>query len=180
LWSPTSNCTKFGVPFDEISSIVGRSPAAARQLASRALRRVQGTSTPPNAGLGRQSEVVDAFLAAARGGDFHALLTRLDPAALLRADATAVPMGAESEARGVQAVAGTSSNRARATLPALINGAAGAAWMHRGHPRVVFAFTIIDGKIIQIDQLADSERLDELDVELLRIRRRGTDTHRGI
>src|SRR5437870_2237949 len=118
----------FGVPFDEIASIVGRSPAAARQLASRARRRVQGTPTVPDADLTRQREVVDAFLAASRGGDFESLLAVLDPDVVLQADRAAVLVGATAEVRGAAAVAEQFSGRARAARPALVNGAAGAVW----------------------------------------------------
>src|SRR5438034_99360 len=128
----------FAVPFDEIAPIVGRSPAAARQLASRARRRVQGAATVSDADPTRQREVVDAFLAAARGGDFDALLALLDPDVVLRADHAAVQLGASSEVRGAPAVAGTFSGRARVAQPALVNGAAGAVWASGGQPRVAF------------------------------------------
>src|SRR5438309_7905790 len=132
----------FAVPFEEIAPIVGRSPAAARQLASRARRRVQGADTVPDANLSRQRTVVDAFLAAARGGDFHALLALLDPEIVLRADPAAVQAGASAEVRGAAAVAATFAGRARAAQLALINGAAGAVWAPGGRPRVVLGFTI--------------------------------------
>src|SRR5438105_7873265 len=103
----------FAVPFDEIAPIVGRSETAARQLASRARRRVQGAATAPDADLTRQREVVDAFLAASRGGDFDALLAVLDPDVVLRADSAAVHMGASREVRGAAAVAKQFSGRAR-------------------------------------------------------------------
>ncbi len=154
----------FALPFDEIAPIVGRSPAAARQLASRARRRVQGAATGPAADLTRQREVVDAFLAASRGGDFEALLAVLDPDVVLRADRATVQMGAAREVRGGAAVAGTFSGRARFAKPALVNGAAGAVWAQGGRPRVVFRFTITRGKIVEIDLLADPERLRQLDL----------------
>lgn len=157
----------FAVPFDEIASIVGRSPAAARQLASRARRRVQGAATAPDADLTRQREIVDAFLAASRGGDFDALLAVLDPDAVLRADRAAVQMGASREVRGGAAVAGTFSGRARGAQPALVNGAVGLVWAPRGRPTVVFGFTITRGKIVEIDLVADPERLHQLDVAVL-------------
>jgi Sigma-70, region 4 len=157
----------FAVPFDEIAPIVGRSPAAARQLASRARRRVQGTATVPDADLTRQREVVDAFLAASRGGDFHALLAVLDPDVVLRADRAAVHAGASREVRGAAAVADTFSGRARAAQPALVNGAVGLVWAPGGRPRVAFNFTIRRGKIVEIDLLADPERLRQLDVAVL-------------
>jgi Sigma-70, region 4 len=141
----------FAVPFDEIAPIVGRSPAAARQLASRAPRVVEGAATVPDADLTRQREVVDAFLAASRGGDFHALLAVLGPDVVLRADRAAVHAGASREVRGAAAVADTFSGRARAAQPALVNGSVGAVWAPRGRPRVVFGFTITRGKIVEID-----------------------------
>jgi RNA polymerase sigma factor (sigma-70 family) len=157
----------FAVSFDEIAPIVGRSPAAARQLASRARRRVRGAATPPDADLGRQREVVDAFLAASRGGDFAALLAALDPDVVLRADPAAVLAGAAAEVRGAEAVAGVFAGRARVALPALVNGAVGAVWAPGGRPRIVFEFTIAGGKIIEIALVADPERLRRLDVAIL-------------
>jgi RNA polymerase sigma-70 factor, ECF subfamily len=157
----------FAVPFDEIAPIVGRTPAAARQLASRARRRVQGAATVPDADLIRQRVVVDAFLAASRGGDFDALLAVLDPDVVLRADRAAVQAGASSEVRGAAAVAKTFSGRARAAQPALVNGAAGAVWAPGGRPRVVFGFTITREKIVEINMLADPERLCQLDLKIL-------------
>jgi RNA polymerase sigma-70 factor (ECF subfamily) len=159
----------FAVPFDEIAPIVGRSPAAARQLASRARRRVQGAATEPDpeADIARQRAVVDAFLAASRGGDFDALLALLDPDVVVRADGAAVDIGASSEVRGAAAAAGTFAGRARFAQRALVNGAAGAVWAPGGRPRVVFDFTIIGGKIVAIDMLADPERLDQLDLAIL-------------
>ncbi len=156
----------FAVPFDEIAPIVGRSPAAARQLASRARRRVQG-ATVPDADRTRQREVVDAFLAAARGGDLDALVALLDPDVMVRADTTAVRMGASTEVRGAPAVAETFSGRARAAQPALVNGVAGLVWAQRGVPQVVFGFTITGGKVVEIEMVADPERLEALDLVLL-------------
>jgi RNA polymerase sigma factor (sigma-70 family) len=157
----------FAVSFDEIAPIVGRSPAAARQLASRARRRVQGAAPVPGADITRQREVVDAFLAASRGGDFDALLAVLDPDVVLRADPAAVNMGASRVVRGAAAVAATFSGRARAAQPALINGAAGLVWAARGRPQVVFGFTIRRGKIVEIELVADPERLRRLDLTVL-------------
>ena len=156
----------FAVPFDEIAPIVGRSPAAARQLASRARRRVQGAATP-DADLTRQRAVVDAFLAASRGGDFGALLALLDPNVVLRADGAVVRTGASAEVRGATAVAETFSGRARAAQPALVNGAAGLVWAQGGRPRVVFGFSIVRGKMVEIEMIADPERLGQLDIVLL-------------
>src|SRR5579884_1535841 len=159
------------VAFDEIAPIVGRSPAAARQLASRARRRVQGATTRPDADLARQRQVVDAFLAAARGGDFGALLAVLDPDVVLRADRGAAPPGAPRIVRGAQAVAKQAvvfSGRAVPGLvvrPALVNGAAGVvAWLPDGRPLSVLGFTVAGGKIVEIDVLADPERLRRLDL----------------
>jgi RNA polymerase sigma-70 factor (ECF subfamily) len=157
----------FAVPFDEIAPIVGRSETATRQLASRARRRVQGAETDPDADLTRQREVVDAFLAASRGGDFGALLTMLDPDVVYRADHAAVLAGASREVRGAEAVAGQFAGRARTAQLAFVNGSAGAVWAPGGRPRVVFNFTIADGKIVAIDLLADPERLRELDLVVL-------------
>jgi RNA polymerase sigma factor (sigma-70 family) len=122
----------FDLPFDEIAPVVGRSPAAARQLASRARRRIQGAATSPDTDLTRRREIVDAFLAASRGGDFDALLALLDPEVVLRADAAAVRMGASEAVRGRAAVAGTFSGRARVAKPALVDGAPGAVWASGG------------------------------------------------
>src|SRR5438093_6787627 len=145
----------FAVPFEEIAPIVGRSPAAARQLASRARRRLQGAAAVPDADLTRQRAVVDAFLAAARGGDFEALLAVLDPDVVLRTDRGAVPAGAWREVRGARAVAGQAligAQRAGFARPALVNGAAGiVAFDPRGRPWSVMAFTVRRGKIVAID-----------------------------
>jgi RNA polymerase sigma-70 factor (ECF subfamily) len=157
----------FAVPFDQIASIVGRSPDAARQLASRARRRVHGATTVPDADPTRQRRVVDAFLAASRNGDFDALLALLDPDVMLRADSAAVQAGASKEIHGAPAVATTFAGRARAARPALVNGAAGAVWAPGGRPRVVFDFTMSDGKIVAIELFADPERLRQLDLALL-------------
>jgi RNA polymerase sigma-70 factor (ECF subfamily) len=157
----------FAVPFDEIAAIVGRSPDAARQLASRARRRLQGTPTVPDADVSRQRKIVRAFLAAARGGDFEALVAALDPDVVLRADRAAVRTGASEEVRGAAAVAQTFSGRAKVAQPALVDGAPGLVWARGGRPRVVFDFTITNGKIVAIDLLADPERLGQLDLVVL-------------
>jgi RNA polymerase sigma-70 factor (ECF subfamily) len=149
----------FAVPFDEIAPIVGRSPAAARQLASRARRRVQGTAKAPDADLACQREVVNAFLEAARAGDFNALLAVLDPEVVVRADRGAVPPGASKELRNARAVAEqalTFSRLVEFAQPALVNGAAGIiSWLPGGQPFSVIGFTIRRGKIVEIDILAD-------------------------
>jgi RNA polymerase sigma-70 factor (ECF subfamily) len=168
----------FAVPFDEIAPIVDRSPAAARQLASRARRRVQGAggrvgtgapdaAPPSGADLTRQREVVDAFLAAARGGDFAGLLAVLDPDVVFRADPEAMRLGGASVIRGAEAVANSFSGKARAARPALIDGAVGAVWAPGGKPRVVLDMTISDGKIVAITAIADPDRLRELDPAIL-------------
>ncbi len=157
----------FAVPFDEIAPILGRSPAAARQLASRARRRVQGAAEVSDVDRSRQRRVVDAFLAASREGDFEALLALLDPDVVLRADSAAVAVGAAGEVRGAAAVAGTFSGRARAARPALVDGVAGAVWAPGGQPRVVFGFTVTDGRIVEIRMVADPESLGRLDLEIL-------------
>jgi RNA polymerase sigma factor (sigma-70 family) len=157
----------FGVPFGEIAPVVGRSPNAAKMLASRARRRVRGGASTPEADLARQREVVGAFLRASREGDFSALLAVLDPEVVLWADRAAVRLGASGEVRGAQEVAETFSGRAQAARPALIDGAAGAVWAQGGRPRVVFGFTIAGGKIVGIDMLAEPARLRRLDVTLL-------------
>jgi RNA polymerase sigma factor (sigma-70 family) len=156
----------FDVPFDEIAPIVGRSPAAARQLASRARRRVQGAAASGTDVI-RQRAVVDAFLAASRGGDFDALLALLDPDVVLRADTAAVQAGASEELRGAPAVAGQFSGRAQVAQPALVDGAVGLVWAPGGQPRVVFDFTIAGGKVVAIEMVADSERLGQLDLVVL-------------
>lgn len=157
----------FAVPFDDIAPIVARSPEATRQLASRARRRVQGAQTTAQVDLARRREVVEAFLAASRGGDFNALLALLDPDVVVRADDFAVRFGATREVRGAAAVAGTFAGRARAARPALINGAPGLVWAPGGRPKVVFAFTIVDGKVAAIDSFADPERIGELELTML-------------
>jgi len=157
----------FAMPFEEIAAIVGRSLDATRQLASRARRRVQGAPAAPDPDRRRQREVVDAFLAASRGGDLAALLAVLDPDVVLRADAAAVQMGSAAEVRGAAAVAETFSKRARFAQPALVDGAVGLVWAAGGKPRVVFGMTIADGRIVEIELIADPERLGELELDLL-------------
>jgi len=154
----------FDVPFGEIAAITGRTPAAARQLASRARRRVQDASAAPEADLARRQEVVAAFLAASRGGDFRALLALLAPGAVLHADPAAVQMGAPAETRGAEAVAGFFAGRAQAARLAVVNGIPAAVWAPGGRPRVVVAFTISGGKITGIGLTADPGRLRDLDI----------------
>jgi RNA polymerase sigma factor (sigma-70 family) len=163
----------FAVPFDEIAPIVGRSPTATRQLASRARRRVRGAATSPDADRTRQREVIDAFLAAARDGDFDTLLAVLDPDVVLRSDGGVVRAGLSRVVSGAAAVseqALTFSQFARSarTRPALVNGAAGVvSWSPDGRLFSVMGCTVRHGKIVEIDILADPERLSQLDLALL-------------
>jgi len=159
----------FSVPFEEIAPVVGRSPTAARQLASRARRRVQGEAHVPDADLATQREVVDAFLAASRDGDFDTLLAVLDPDVVLRIDGGALRAGLSREVRGARAVAEqtlTFSRLSPFVRPALVNGAAGVVVAPRGRPFSVMGFTIRDGKIVEVDILADPARLSRLDVSV--------------
>jgi RNA polymerase sigma-70 factor (ECF subfamily) len=159
----------FDVPFDEIAGVVGRSPAAARQLASRGRRRVRGGGDgSAHAAPDRRREVVRAFLAASRGGDFAGLLALLDPDVELRADATVLAMGGATPARGAEAVAATFSGRAHAARPALVDGMPAAVWATGGRPQVLFEFTVEDGRITAIDLIGDPAVLADLDVEFLR------------
>ena len=154
----------FAMPFEEIAPIVERSPAATRQLASRARRRVQGADTTPDADLTRRREVVQAFLAAARDGDLGTLVAVLDPDVVVRADHAMVRTGAQPEVRGADAVAAMFFGRARAAKVALINGVTGLVWAVGGRPRVVFSFTLTGGKITAIDLIGDPGTLGQLDV----------------
>jgi RNA polymerase sigma-70 factor, ECF subfamily len=157
----------FDLSFDEIAPILGRSAVATRQLASRARRRVQGGAAAAEADRARERAVVEAFLAASRTGDFEALLALLDPDVVVRADATAVRYGAAAEVRGANAVATRFKGQAQGARVALLNGAIGAAWVLRGRLRVMFGFTIEDGKIVEIELAGDPDRLRDADVELL-------------
>ena len=160
----------FAVPFDQIAPIVDRSPEAARQLASRARRRVQGENAVPDADLDTQRSVADAFLAAARDGDFEALLAVLDPDVVLRADVGPLPAGGSREVRGAREVAGQAlffSGLGLVLRPALVNGAVGAVSTRDGEPFSVGAFTIRGGRIVAIDILADPERIRRLDLAIL-------------
>ncbi|MDT5033126.1 MAG: hypothetical protein QOC94_3297 [Actinoplanes sp.] len=155
----------FGVPFPEIALIVGCTPAAARQLASRARRRVQGAPTGTG-DVARRRTVVEAFLAASKGGDFGALLALLDPGVVLRADAAAAQMGSIALLTGANAVAENFSGKARAARVVLLDGEPGAVWSLRGEPKVAFAFTIDEvGRITAIDLLADTDTLAAMTVE---------------
>jgi RNA polymerase sigma factor (sigma-70 family) len=158
----------FGVPFDQIAPIVDRSPEATRQLASRARRRVQGETPVPDADLDTQREVVDAFLAAARGGDFDALLEVLDPDVVRRVDRGAA--GVSDEIRGAAAVARQALAYSRLDLTvhrALINGTAGAVAIKDGEPFAIMGLTVRNRKIVEMDILADPERLRRVDLAIL-------------
>ena len=170
----------FAVPFDEIGPVIDRSPTAARQLASRARRRVQGgtpegmTVAPPS--RGRRREVVDAFLAASKEGRFADLLAVLDPDAVVRADPAAAAMGAEAELRGAEAVATAYNGRAQAIAPALVDGLPGAVWRYRGEIKVVFVFDVVLGdggaqggddggdRVREVVLVADPERIARAEV----------------
>jgi RNA polymerase sigma factor (sigma-70 family) len=158
----------FAVPFDEIAPIVDRSPTAARQLASRARRRVQDAPRTSEGDPHEQRRVVDAFLAAARDGDFEGLLAVLDPDVVLRADAGALPLS--REVQGAHAVAAGAMQFAALAIsgrPALVNGAAGLVAAPEGRPFSVLGFTIAGGRIVEIDVLADPERLRAIDLTVL-------------
>ena len=160
----------FAVPFDEIASIVDRSPEAARQLASRARRRVQGETATPDADLDTQREVLDAFLAAAREGDFEALLEVLDPDVVLRTDRGAGSIGASRVVRGAANVASRALAFSRLDIevrPALVNGAVGTVSLRDGRPFAIAGLTIRNRRIVELDFLADPERLNQLDLTIL-------------
>ncbi|AMN40022.1 sigma-70 family RNA polymerase sigma factor [Rhodoplanes sp. Z2-YC6860] len=157
----------FDVPFDDVASIVGRTPAAARQLASRARRRVQGADKTPDADIAGQKQVVDAFLAASRGGDFEGLLKLLDPDVVFRADLTATRMGGVAELHGAQAVAKSFNGRAQAARTALIDGAVGAMVAPNGQLLLVVRIVIAGGKIAGIEAVADREQLGALKLDVL-------------
>src|SRR5215212_3057317 len=155
----------FSVPFAEIGAILERSPEAARQLASRGRRRIRGADMTPDADAAAQQEVVEAFLAAVRDGDFDALVAVLDPDVVLRADLGPLPEDGSTEVRGAAAVAGQALTYSRLDLlmqPALLNGAVGAVSTRDGQPFSVGGFTVKGGKIVEIDILADPARLRRL------------------
>ena len=161
----------FDLPFDEIAPMVGRSPATARQLASRARRRVRGADAhAPDPDIARQRDVVDAFFAAAHCGDFDALVAVLDPDVVLRSDAGAARRGASVLVHGAAAVAGRALMFAQPSIlirPALVNGAAGVVVTVGGRPVSVLGFTVSHGKITEIDVMADRDRLQRLDLATL-------------
>jgi RNA polymerase sigma factor (sigma-70 family) len=156
----------FAVPFDEIAVILERSPAASRQLASRARRRVQGATPPRNTDPGRQRQIVEAFLAALRDGDFEGLVAVLDPDVLLRDDSAGLPGGA-AVMRGARAVGAHAlgfSRSAQFVEPALVNGAMGLAIVPQGRLMGALGFTFSDGKITEIDMISEPGRLQDVDL----------------
>ncbi|WP_433540581.1 RNA polymerase sigma factor SigJ [Streptosporangium sandarakinum] len=160
----------FAVPFEEIAPVIERSPAAARQLASRARRRVRGQAPVPDPDLARQRGVVDAFFAAARDGDFDALVAVLDPEVVLRSDGGTARARHTVTFRGARTVAGQAVTFRRFSpfvRPALVNGTAGVVVAANGRPLAVMAFTVTGGRIAAIDVLSDPDRLNRLDLPLL-------------
>jgi RNA polymerase sigma factor (sigma-70 family) len=160
----------FAVPFDEIATLVERSPTATRQLASRARRRVQGAAPVPDADLTAQRRVVDAFFAAARDGDFDALVAVLDPDVVSRSDAGDLRPDISAVVRGAREVAARALTYARLSpfvRPALVNGGAGVVVAPDGQPFAVMGFTVVDGRIVEIDSITDPARLRELDLAVL-------------
>ena len=161
----------FDLPFDEIAPLVGRSPATARQLASRARRRVRGADVQaPDRDIGRQREVVDAFFAAAHHGDLDALVAVLDPDVVLRSDGGTAHPDASVVLRGAAAVAGRALVIAQPSVskrPVLVNGAAGVVVTLGGQLYGVMGFTVARGKIVEIDVIIDPERLRRVDVAVL-------------
>ena len=157
----------FAVPFGQIAQILERTPEATRQLASRARRRIQGAEPVSDPDLPRQREVVDAFLAASKGGDFDALVAVLAPDVVFRSDAVAVKMGGAAELRGAEAVANTFRGRAQAARPAVVDGALALAVMFGGRLRIVLRLTIDGERITAIEAVADPQRIAGYDVALL-------------
>src|SRR5262245_45339777 len=158
----------FDLPFEEIAPMVGRSATAARQLASRARRRVQGAAVPVDTDLARQREVVNAFFAAARAGDFDALVAVLDPNVVGRVDLAGV-----GEQRGASPVARMAISGARGSgslLAVLVNGAAGALVVENGQATAVMGFTVAGGKVVEIDVITDPDRLARLRLDLASLR----------
>ena len=156
----------FDLPFEEIAPIVGRSPTAARQLASRARRRVRGTKTSQTA-VASQRKVVDAFLAAARSGDVAGLLAVLDPDVVLQGDRAAVQLGGIAELRGAEAVAANFKGKAQLARPVLVDGALGVVVAQQGRLLLVLNLTFAGDRIASIDVVADPDRLEALDLSTL-------------
>ena len=160
----------FDLPFDQIAGILDRTPNAARLLASRARRRVGGCTVVPGTDMARQREIVAAFFAASRAGDFDALMALLDPSVELRADVTAVPAGAPTRARGASVIAKRApayARFARLWQPVLVNGAVGAVVAALGERPCVLGFSFADNKIAAMEIIADPDRLAGLDLEVL-------------
>jgi RNA polymerase sigma-70 factor, ECF subfamily len=157
----------FAVPFGAVGQILDRSPDAARQLASRARRRVQGSTTARTVDLVRHREIVDAFLRATQHGDFDALVRLLDPEVELRPDAAALQMGALREMRGAAEVAAALSGGAKAAQRAIVEGLAALVWAPGGHTRGVIEFTIVDERIATIAVTGDADRIAELDIVVI-------------
>jgi RNA polymerase sigma-70 factor (ECF subfamily) len=159
----------FGVPFEEVATVLGRSPVAARQLASRARRRVRGGSATAVAGdVAERRRVVEAFLAASRGGDLGALVALLDPDVVLRSDAAATELGSPAEVVGADGVAATFAGRAQAARLADVDGEPALVWAQGAHPRVAFLLAIEDGRIAAVDVVADREQLLAATIEFTR------------
>jgi RNA polymerase sigma-70 factor (ECF subfamily) len=157
----------FALPFEEIGPILGRTAAATRQLASRARRRVRGTDALPAGDLTMQRRVVDAFLAASRGGDMTALLALLDPDVVLHSEPVAAEMGSPLALSGAAAVADTFCGRAKGARAAMVGGCVGVIWSQGGTPKMAFDLVIIDDVITEIEMVADPVRLEQFEIEPL-------------
>ncbi|MFH8789841.1 sigma-70 family RNA polymerase sigma factor [Streptomyces roseoverticillatus] len=162
----------FHVPFDDIAPLIEKTTAATRQLASRARRRVQGAAPAPDPDLARQRAAVDAFFAAARDGDFEALVSVLDPDVVLRSDGGTARTGLSVLIRGARTVAAQATSWGKLSpfaRPALINGMAGVVVVPQKRPVSVMAFTVVEGRITTIEVLADPQRLGQLDLSVLEV-----------
>ncbi len=157
----------FAVPFDEVAAVLDRSPDAARQLASRARRRVQHRTPAGDVDPVRQREAVEAFLRAAQGGDFEGLVRVLHPDVVLQPDAAALRMGALRETHGARGVADALAGGAQAARLAVVDGLAGLVWMPGGTVRGVIRFSVLDGRITALDVVGDAEGIEELEVVVL-------------
>jgi RNA polymerase sigma factor (sigma-70 family) len=155
----------FAVPFDEVAVIVGRSPDATRQLASRARRRVQGANPDGTTDVARKTAVVEAFLTASRGGDMEALIALLDPRIVARADAATVAMGADAEVVGAEGVAATFGGRAKGATLALVDGRPGLVWAMGGQPKVVFDFVVEGDVVTSIELVSDADTIAGMALE---------------
>lgn len=157
----------FDLPFDEVGPIVGRSEIAARKLASRARRRVQGAEVPESASLSRRREVVEAFMAASREGNFAGLIRLLDPDVVLTGDDYSARLGSPKDVVGPDAVARVFAGRAQGAQLAMVDGAPAMVWAPHGKPKAVFTFVIVGGRIDQIDVVAHPARLAGMNVEFV-------------